>query len=328
MNEETVVTWDASCMGDLQWWSEDSNLTPGVSLESPMPDQYLYTDASDQGWGGSLGENQVSGLWSEEELLLSINHRELLAVDKSIAAFREQVRGQNLALFSDNTTAVAYLKKMGGTKSSTLNTISQVILRSCEELKITLLPQFIAGSLNVVADALSRRNQVLGSEWTLCPEVFREIQHRWSITIDLFATSLNHQLPVYFSPVLDPQSVGTDAMLQPWDGLEVYAFPPFALIHQVLRKLRQSHRVQMTLIAPFWPQRVWFPDLLELLVEVPVALPTRQDLLRQPHFHHFHRSLHVLQLAAWRLWSEPPAIKACLQQWLTSLPSAGGNQPE
>ena len=319
---EERITWDHSCRGDLQWWSDASNLTPGVPLETPLPDVFLYTDASDQGWGSTLENLQASGLWSGEEQQLSINMRELLAVHRALLHFRTQLQGLRIGLFTDNTTTVAYLRKSGGTRSSNLNNVAQDILRLCEKDKIQLFPQFLAGKLNVMADALSRSNQVLGAEWTLCEEVFLEVQHRWSVTIDLFATHLNHRLPVYFSPVRDPMSAGTDAMLQSWDGMEVYAFPPFAMIQQVLLKLRQCKRVSMTLIAPFWPQRSWFPDLLDLLVEVPFALPQRRDLLRQPHFHRHHRNLRVLSLAAWRLCSEPPAIKASLQQWLSSLHSA------
>ena len=76
---------------------------------------------------------------------------------------------------------------------------------------------------------LSRKNQVISSEWTLCGEAFRHHLRLWPATFGLFATSLNHRLPVYFSPMVDPQSAGTDAMLQSWDGLQAYAFPPFGL---------------------------------------------------------------------------------------------------
>ena len=321
VDDSKVIPWEDSCLGDLQWWLDRSNLTPGVPLESPMPDFHLYTDASDQGWGASIEGRSSSGLWSQAEKVLSINHRELLAVYLAILAFRDLLRGQQVALFSDNTTAVSYLKKLGGTRSATLNSTAQLILRLCEEDKIVLLPQFIAGVLNVKADALSRKNQVLGSEWTLCPQVFRDIRRLWPVTVDLFATNLNHQLPIYFSPVMDPLSAGTDAFLQNWDGLEAYAFPPFAIVHQVILKLRQSNNSSMTLIAPFWPQRAWFPDLLELLVEVPVALPLRVDLLKQPHFNRLHRNLHVLHLAAWRLCSEQQDTKDSLRQWLARLPS-------
>ena len=90
----------------------------------------------------------------------------------------------------------------------------------------------------MIADGLSRKSQVLGSEWTLCQEEFDRIQHLWPVHVDLFATNLNYRLPTYFSPVQDPMALGTDAMLQDWDGLEAYAFPPFSLTQQVLQKLR------------------------------------------------------------------------------------------
>ena len=45
---------------------------------------------------------------------------------------------------------------------------------------------------------------------------------------------------IYFSPYRDPQSAGTDAFLQSWDGLQAYAFPPFAIVPRVLAKLQES----------------------------------------------------------------------------------------
>ena len=242
-------------------------------------------------------------------------------IEKSLLAFQDHIQGLLVALFADSTTAIAYLKKLGGTKSPTLNAISQSILQLCESWNVLLLPQFIAGSLNVMADALSRRNQVLGFEWTLCADVFRELQRCWSVSVDLFSTNLNYQLPVYFFPVLDPMSAGTDAMFQAWDVLEVYACPPFALVHQVLFKLRQSRGVSMTFVALFWPQKIWFPELLDLLVDVPVAFPMLRDLLHQPHFHRLHQNLRMLRLIAWRLSSEPCVTKASLRLWLNNLPS-------
>ena len=114
--------------------------------------------------------------------------------------------------------------------------------------------------------------------------------------IDLFAPSLTARLQVYFSPASDSRAAGTDALLQPWDNLQAYAFPPIAIIRRVLVKLRSSRNCELTLIAPFWPQRDWFPDLLELLSDLPIALPSQKDLLRQPHFHRFHQNLPMLQL--------------------------------
>ena len=204
----------------------------------------------------------------------------------------------------------------------TLNSLAQAVLRLCEDHRIHLLPQFIPGRMNMLADSLSRRSQVLGSEWTLCFPAFRKLLSRWPATIDLFVTTLNHRLSVYFSPMVDPQSASTDAMMRSWDVLQAYAFPQFGLLHRVLAKVQQSRGLELTLVAPFWPQHPWFPDLLELLAAVPVFLPQWKDLLRQPPFNCFHQNLHVLCLTAFRISSDPHEASASLRQWLTSLPAA------
>ena len=74
-------------------------------------------------------------------------------------------------------------------------------------------------------------------------------------TLDLFATSLNKKLPLYCSLVPDPMAAMEDAFMHPWDGLEVYAFPPFALLSGVLNRLMGSSRCRMILVAPLWPHR-------------------------------------------------------------------------
>ena len=232
----------------------------------------------------------------------------------TVRGFLPALRDQLVALYVGNTTALAYLKKQGGTRSQTLNSVAQTTLRLCEVHRIQLLPQFIPGKLNVLADFLSRKSQVLSSEWALCSEAFHQLLRRWPATIDLFATSLNHCLPVYFSPMVDPQSVDTDSMLQSWDGLQAYAFPPFGLIPRVLAKVRQSRGLELTLVALFWTQHPWFPDLLELLVEIPFFLLRRRDLRKQPHFHHYHQNLPVLQLTVFRLSGDPLVISDSLRQ--------------
>ena len=47
--------------------------------------------------------------------------------------------------------------------------------------------------------------------------------------------------------------------------LQAYDFPPNAIIRRVTPNLRASHNCDFTMISPFWPQREWFPDLLDLL---------------------------------------------------------------
>ena len=90
----------------------------------------------------------------------------LLAMFYAVQHFLPLVRNTSVAVFADNTTALAHLKHQGGTRSAVLNQTAQDLLRWAELHSVTL-PQFIMGRNNVLADALSRPNQILGSEWTL-----------------------------------------------------------------------------------------------------------------------------------------------------------------
>ena len=38
--------------------------------------------------------------------------------------------------------------------------------------------------------------------------------------------NLNHRCSLYFSPFHNVRALGMDALLQHWEGLQVYAFPP------------------------------------------------------------------------------------------------------
>ena len=308
---------------------EKSNLVPsqvvqylGVVINtqsfaaSPSPDRVsrLLSTAeefqSSVGWGAHLGPHVASGLWNLDQASLSINARELLAIQHGLLHFQLSLRGRTVAVFCDNVTAVAYLRKEGGTRSPLLNSIAQEILRWSESLAIRLAPQFIPGSNNVLADALSRPHQLPHSEWSLNMTVFRSLCRLWPVQIDLFATSANHRCSIYFSPYRDPQSAGTDAFLQSWDGLQAYAFPPFAIIPRVLAKLRESRGTELTLVAPHWAQRPWFPDLLQLSLAPLVVLSDRPDLLRLPQSRLLYPGLHRLRLHAWRLSSGLPGLQA------------------
>ena len=287
-DEDILVPWGPLSRDDLRWWCTKGRLEEGISLALRSPDQMFWSDASNLGWGATVKDQFASGVWLEGEVSLSINQRELLAVERGLRALCTCLEGQVVAVFSDNTTVVAYLRRQGGTLSPSLNAVAQCILRRAEQLNIILMPQFVPGRNNVVVGALSRPDQVLGSEWMLHQDVFNWLRQRWPVTIDLFASSLSHRCSVYFALVSDPMAAGTGAMLQSWDSLQAYAFPPFVMISQVLAKVRASQGQELTLIAPFWPQRPWFPELLELLILPPLPLPSRWDLLRQPHVRRFH----------------------------------------
>ena len=140
LSQSIRVPWSQDCLRDLWWWLHLPRLTLGVSLRQISPDLDFWSDASDVGWGAHLGSLTASGLWSLEQSALSINARELLAVREGLLHFQSSLVGRNVSVFSDNSTAVSYLRKERGTRSPFLNTLKQGILRWAESLSIRLLP--------------------------------------------------------------------------------------------------------------------------------------------------------------------------------------------
>ena len=114
-DDSTLIPWDPACRQDLEWWLVLSRLQAGISLAQVNPLDF-WSDASDVGLGAHLLGATASSLWSREESLLSINARELLAVEYSLCHFHLLVANSTVAVFLDNSTGVAYLRKQGGTQ--------------------------------------------------------------------------------------------------------------------------------------------------------------------------------------------------------------------
>ena len=68
----------------------------------------------------------------------------------------------------------------------------------------------------MLANSLSRKDKVIQTEWVLNHQVF--------MMVDLFATKLNHKLPMYVSPVPDSRAWETDTLNVSWEGLDAYVF--------------------------------------------------------------------------------------------------------
>ena len=138
------------------------------------------------------------------------------------------------------------------------------------------------------------------------PSVPRPLE---KVTVDLFVFSLNMNLTFYCSPFDIPLSLVTDAILLPWGHLQVYVFLLLIMVRSLVIKLRMPTGVEMTLITPFWRQKEWSLDLLEMLVESPLALPELRDRLCRPLFCWFPCNLPKLQLTVWRDSSDLPGTR-------------------
>ena len=109
-NEEDLILWTPQCREDLVWWTSGDRLVLGRDIRSVPADHMFWSDTSDQGWGAHLGSEIASGLWSQEDQAMSINWRELKAIRLGILSFQDLVAGSVVAVFTDSTTAIAYLR--------------------------------------------------------------------------------------------------------------------------------------------------------------------------------------------------------------------------
>jgi hypothetical protein len=136
-------------------------------------------------------------------------------------------------------------------------------------LRTELIPRRIPGKRYILADALSRADRLVQTEWTL---------HRgrgsvpcWDVGRS-YSRFVRHQAEQATSPVLlslpDDEALGVDSLSVSWEGLIAYAYPPTPLNLAVLNKAASS-RIRLYLIAPCWPNQAWFPGLLELLTDHP-----------------------------------------------------------
>ena len=176
------------------------------------------------------------------------------AVHLALSNFRTTLHLKPLVLATDNTTVVAYLKNQGGTHCFSLYALCREIFLLCSELQIQLVVRHIPGQLNVLADTLSRSLAPVNTEWELLQVMFNAISLLWGRHhMDLFATSLNHKLYTFVSPVPDPLAYAVDAMSISWKGMFAYAFPSFRFLSQVLQKVVREY-CKIILIAPAWPK--------------------------------------------------------------------------
>ncbi len=165
----------------------------------------------------------------------------------------------------------------------------------CLSRQIWITAKHLAGVMNSEADFASR-NFNTHTGWKLVPEIFQRISTRYyKPEVDLFASRLNNQLPVYVARYPDPGALATDAFLQDWSRWTVFIHPPIVLIPRILLQMKQDKATGL-MIAPNWPGQPWFPDLLEMLVDYPARLPASPSTIFLPfapdEIHPLWKTLH------------------------------------
>jgi hypothetical protein len=117
--------------------------------------------------------------------------------------------------------------------------------------------------------------------------------------VDLFATWENKKCLLFVSPYPDPRALDCDALNVSWEGMVAYAFPPRAILPQVLAKVRLTSNLRLILVAPDWVRQTWYPELKGLTVTAPIRLPVWRTMLKQPSSDLYHEDPEAMSLHGW-----------------------------
>ena len=126
-----------------------------------------------------------------------------------------KLKNHRVRWFTDNQNVARIV--LIGSRKPILHEEAMAILSICLHQHIWLEPEWIPREENEFADYLSRIGDV--DDWMLNPEVFQELDTRWSPhAIDRFADGYNCQLDRFNSCYWSPGTEAVDTFTCDWGG--------------------------------------------------------------------------------------------------------------
>lgn len=125
-NYDAKIRLSAILNPDFDWW--ESSLSDAINpIRQQKYTLEIFSDASLTGWGAACNGETTYGAWDELERNAHINYLELVAAFYALQCFAATRYDCEILLRIDNTTAVAYINRMGGIQYPHLNSITRKI---------------------------------------------------------------------------------------------------------------------------------------------------------------------------------------------------------
>ena len=151
----------------------------------------------------------------------------------------------------DDTSSIVWRNKQTVQNKETFELVKE-FWEFCMERKIHVFASYIKSKRNKIADFESRKIKE-NLEWSIHNHRFSHITNYFqcSFTINLFASRVNKKVSRYYAFYVKPDSVGTDVFSFSWQSEFFYTFPPFSIIHTVLRKI-ENEQAEGIIILPLF----------------------------------------------------------------------------
>ncbi|KAL0147994.1 hypothetical protein M9458_056721, partial [Cirrhinus mrigala] len=253
-------------------WSDLAFLQAGVPLGQVLRHVIVNTDASSMGWGAVCHGQAASGSWTGLRLQWHINYLELLAVFLP----PDVARGTCAGPHGQHGDGRLYQSPRGFAFRSHVATRPPSPPLESKVAQIATCHSHSGGAEPCSRCALTPAYSPWRME-TPSPGGPADLEPiRGSSDRSVCFPGIR---PLFYS--LTEAPLGTDALAHSWPrGLIKYAFPPVSLLAQTLCKIWEDEE-QVLLVAPYWPTRTWFAELMLLATAPPWKIPLRKDLLSQ-----------------------------------------------
>ncbi|KAG1452532.1 hypothetical protein G6F56_007795 [Rhizopus delemar] len=151
---KSIHDWDRpqpltnACLKELTWWKNNLTMWNGRSILPQTPQETIFVDASNSGWGCSLQQDQQTpltahGHWTHEESKMSINWQELKAAQLALQTFKH-LHNMTILIRTDNITSMSYNNKQGGTRSLALMELATTVWRCRLRVETNLRQEHLA----------------------------------------------------------------------------------------------------------------------------------------------------------------------------------------
>ena len=275
-NWQAKVRLDKNCFDTLNWWKDNvfSDKMKHTLYTTPV-EKHLYCDSSGPAWGSYLDGREAKDCFTEKQLPLSINTKELLAVLYGIMSHINKLKGKHVLVYSDNFTTVSTIKKRNSSDKLRDRIVGKIYsLVFNNNMKLSVL--FIKGKNNYFADSASRSViKNIHTEWSLGSDTVSLLKTKYGLQpdIDLFASHLNNIVPKFCSWYPCPGTFMVDCFNLDWSKFNCFMFPPFRLASTSLQKIEQDKAKNVKAIVPVWPSVSWWVRMVSMCGQSPILLP-------------------------------------------------------
>jgi hypothetical protein len=159
------IRLNTAAKSDINWWAvalvEFHGKTPFLN-DVPVPSYYFGTDACTNGGGGHFGCDWFHVNWNLDVPELAeahINVKELMSVFIAARIWSPYWYGRQIVVRSDNMAAVASINKSTSRSSDLLPIVKELFWLTIK-YNFKLSAVFIPGKLNILADHLSRLDDI------------------------------------------------------------------------------------------------------------------------------------------------------------------------